>query len=284
MADNLRFFGGAARCMEGKSAGEYLEGYTSLRPPRAGRRDRPDRALELPADDGRVEVRPGAGHRQHGRPQAGRDHAAEHPALRRAGRRAPPQGRAQRAHRPRRDRRGARRAPRRRHGLAHPLGRVGQARRPRSRRRPSSACTSSGGKAPVVVFDDVDMETAATIAGTGYYNAGQDCTAATRVLAGKKVTTTSSSGLAEQAKGLVLGDTLSADTTLAPLQQRRPARAGSRGSSSASRPRRGRHRRRRARPARLLPRAGRGPGPAPGRRDDPARDLRAGHHRPARLR
>ena len=41
-----------------------------------------------------------------------------------------------------------------------------------------------GGKAPVVVFDDVDMETAMeTIAGTGYYNAGQDCTAATRVLA-----------------------------------------------------------------------------------------------------
>ena len=45
-----------------------------------------------------------------------------------------------------------------------------------------------GGKAPVVVFDDVDMETAMeTIAGTGYYNAGQDCTAATRVLAGKGV-------------------------------------------------------------------------------------------------
>src|SRR5919108_3154113 len=42
-----------------------------------------------------------------------------------------------------------------------------------------------GGKAPVVVFDDVELETALeTIAGTGYYNAGQDCTAATRVLAG----------------------------------------------------------------------------------------------------
>ena len=42
-----------------------------------------------------------------------------------------------------------------------------------------------GGKAPVIVFDDVDLESALeTIAGTGYYNAGQDCTAATRVLAG----------------------------------------------------------------------------------------------------
>src|SRR3954470_8267939 len=41
-----------------------------------------------------------------------------------------------------------------------------------------------GGKAPVVVFDDADMEAVAeTIAGTGWYNAGQDCTAATRVLA-----------------------------------------------------------------------------------------------------
>jgi len=30
MADQLRFFAGAARCMEGKAAGEYLEGYTSI--------------------------------------------------------------------------------------------------------------------------------------------------------------------------------------------------------------------------------------------------------------
>ncbi len=75
-----------------------------------------------------------------------------------------------------------------------------------------------GGKAPVVVFDDVDMETAMeTIAGTGYYNAGQDCTAATRVLAGAKVYDDVVAGLAEQAKGYVLGDTMSADTTLGPL-------------------------------------------------------------------
>src|SRR3954452_24702637 len=41
-----------------------------------------------------------------------------------------------------------------------------------------------GGKAPVIVFDDVRLEQAMeTIAGTGYYNAGQKCTAATRVLA-----------------------------------------------------------------------------------------------------
>jgi betaine-aldehyde dehydrogenase len=79
-----------------------------------------------------------------------------------------------------------------------------------------------GGKAPVVVFDDVDMATAMeTIAGTGYYNAGQDCTAATRVLAAKGVYDDVVSGLAEQAKGLVLGDTLSPDTTLGPLNSAR---------------------------------------------------------------
>jgi betaine-aldehyde dehydrogenase len=79
-----------------------------------------------------------------------------------------------------------------------------------------------GGKAPVVVFDDVDLETALeTIAGTGYYNAGQDCTAATRVLAGAGVYDDVVAGLAEQAGGLVLGDTLSPDTTLGPLNSAR---------------------------------------------------------------
>jgi betaine-aldehyde dehydrogenase len=50
-----------------------------------------------------------------------------------------------------------------------------------------------GGKAPVVVFDDADIEAAAEgIAIAGYFNAGQDCTAATRVLAGRASTRTSS--------------------------------------------------------------------------------------------
>jgi betaine-aldehyde dehydrogenase len=45
-----------------------------------------------------------------------------------------------------------------------------------------------GGKAPVVVFDDADLGRAARqIIDAGYYNAGQDCTAATRVLAGPGV-------------------------------------------------------------------------------------------------
>ena len=79
-----------------------------------------------------------------------------------------------------------------------------------------------GGKAPVVIFDDADMETALeTIAGTGYYNAGQDCTAATRVLASKAVYDEVVAGLAHEAKGYVLGDTRSQDTTLGPLNSAR---------------------------------------------------------------
>lgn len=45
-----------------------------------------------------------------------------------------------------------------------------------------------GGKAPVIVFDDADID--AVVAGVrtfGYYNAGQDCTAACRIYAGAKV-------------------------------------------------------------------------------------------------
>jgi betaine-aldehyde dehydrogenase len=79
-----------------------------------------------------------------------------------------------------------------------------------------------GGKAPVVVFDDVELSTALeTIAGTGYYNAGQDCTAATRVLAGARVHDEVVAGLTEQARGLVLGDTSSEETTLGPLNSAR---------------------------------------------------------------
>jgi betaine-aldehyde dehydrogenase len=79
-----------------------------------------------------------------------------------------------------------------------------------------------GGKAPVVVFDDVELATALeTIAATGYYNAGQDCTAATRVLAGAKVHDQVVAGLSEQARELVLGDTSSEQTTLGPLNSAR---------------------------------------------------------------
>ena len=58
-----------------------------------------------------------------------------------------------------------------------------------------------GGKAPVVVFDDADVAAAAEwLAVAGYFNAGQDCTAATRVLAGPRVYDDFVAALAEQAR------------------------------------------------------------------------------------
>jgi betaine-aldehyde dehydrogenase len=63
-----------------------------------------------------------------------------------------------------------------------------------------------GGKAPVIVFDDADVErTAAGIAGAGYFNAGQDCTAATRVLAGPRIHDDLVAALADQARGTSTG-------------------------------------------------------------------------------
>jgi betaine-aldehyde dehydrogenase len=58
-----------------------------------------------------------------------------------------------------------------------------------------------GGKAPVVVFDDADLESAAeAIAVAGYFNAGQDCTAATRVLAAPGIHDDFVAAITEQAR------------------------------------------------------------------------------------
>lgn len=63
-----------------------------------------------------------------------------------------------------------------------------------------------GGKAPVVIFDDADVAAAAeAIAVAGYFNAGQDCTAATRVIAGPGAYRDFVDAVAEQAKGTKTG-------------------------------------------------------------------------------
>jgi betaine-aldehyde dehydrogenase len=223
MADNLRFFAGAARCLEGRAAGEYMEGHTSiirrepvgvigqvtpwnyplmmavwkigpalatgntivLKPaettPITTLRLAELAAESLPA--GVLNVVCG-----HGEPAGQR--LVEHPDV----------------------------------DMVSLTGSVDTGKRIAA----AAAATLKrvhlelGGKAPVIVFDDVDLESAlATIAGTGYYNAGQDCTAATRVLASAKVYDDVVAGLASQAAGFVLGDTLSPDTTLGPLNSAR---------------------------------------------------------------
>ncbi|MFM8192410.1 MAG: gamma-aminobutyraldehyde dehydrogenase, partial [Actinomycetota bacterium] len=61
-----------------------------------------------------------------------------------------------------------------------------------------------GGKAPVVIFDDANLEAACEwIAVAGYFNAGQDCTAATRVLVEASAYEDVVALLSEQAKNVI---------------------------------------------------------------------------------
>jgi betaine-aldehyde dehydrogenase len=223
MADNLRFFAGAARCMEGRAAGEYMQGYTSfvrreavgvigqitpwnyplmmaiwkIAPALAAGNTvvlKPAettpvttvRMAELAADvlpPGVLNVVMGPGE---------------------------PTGQAL---------------------LEHPevdmLSLTGSVATGKHVARTAAETLKRvhlelGGKAPVIVFDDVEMASAMeTIAATGYYNAGQDCTAATRVLAGAGVYDEVVAGLTEQAQGLVIGDTLAPNTTLGPVNSER---------------------------------------------------------------
>jgi betaine-aldehyde dehydrogenase len=223
MADNLRFFAGAARCLEGRAAGEYMEGYTSftrreavgvigqitpwnyplmmaiwkIGPALAAGNTivlKPAettpittlRLAELAADilpKGVLNVLTGPGE---------------------------PTGQAL---------------------IVHPevdmVSLTGSVQTGKHIARTAADTLKRvhlelGGKAPVVVFDDVSLQSALeTIAATGYYNAGQDCTAATRVLAHGKVYDEVVSGLARQAQGLVIGDTLAPETTLGPVNSAR---------------------------------------------------------------
>ncbi|HEY7488295.1 MAG TPA: gamma-aminobutyraldehyde dehydrogenase [Streptosporangiaceae bacterium] len=75
-----------------------------------------------------------------------------------------------------------------------------------------------GGKAPVVVFDDADIAAAAeAIAIAGYFNAGQDCTAATRVLAAPGAHDDFVSALTEQAAQTKTGRPDDEDVLYGPL-------------------------------------------------------------------
>ncbi|MCU1454569.1 MAG: putative aldehyde dehydrogenase [Acidimicrobiales bacterium] len=75
-----------------------------------------------------------------------------------------------------------------------------------------------GGKAPVIVFDDADLDAAAeTIATAGFFNAGQDCTAATRVMASPGIHADLAAALAEQAKGTITGPPSVEDALYGPL-------------------------------------------------------------------
>jgi 1-pyrroline dehydrogenase len=75
-----------------------------------------------------------------------------------------------------------------------------------------------GGKAPVIVFDDADL--AAVVEGIkvgGFFNAGQDCTAATRIIAGPKIFDNLLSDLVPAVESLKVGDPKADDTEMGPL-------------------------------------------------------------------
>ncbi|MDT2006632.1 aldehyde dehydrogenase family protein [Rhodococcus opacus] len=75
-----------------------------------------------------------------------------------------------------------------------------------------------GGNAPVIVFGDADIaKTAQNIVETGLYNAGQECMAATRVIAEESIVDALKDALVENLQKVVLGDTTDEATTLGPL-------------------------------------------------------------------
>jgi betaine-aldehyde dehydrogenase len=75
-----------------------------------------------------------------------------------------------------------------------------------------------GGKAPVIIFDDADVPaTAEFIAATGLFNAGQDCTASTRILAAGGVYDDVVNALSDEAQGYKMGDLNDPETTLGPV-------------------------------------------------------------------
>ncbi|HUV11436.1 MAG TPA: gamma-aminobutyraldehyde dehydrogenase [Acidimicrobiia bacterium] len=75
-----------------------------------------------------------------------------------------------------------------------------------------------GGKAPVIVFDDADVDAVvATLAEASYYNSGQDCTAPCRVLAGPKVHDRFVAGLTDAVGAIKTGDPHDADVAMGPV-------------------------------------------------------------------
>jgi aminobutyraldehyde dehydrogenase len=75
-----------------------------------------------------------------------------------------------------------------------------------------------GGKAPVIVLDDADIDAAAEgIVDAGYYNAGQDCTAASRVYAQAGIETKLIAAIEQRINALTMGDPRHHATSLGPL-------------------------------------------------------------------
>jgi 1-pyrroline dehydrogenase len=219
IVDNLRFFAGAARVMEGKAAGEYLEGYTSML-----RREAVGVVAQIApwnyplamaiwkigpaiAAGNTVVLKPSEQTPMTAAVLA--EVCAEH---------LPPGvlnvvfGHGMQAG-----------APLVRHRDVAMVSLTGDVGTGKEVARVAADTLKRvhlelGGKAPVLVFDDADVEAAVEgVKIAGYWNAGQDCTAASRVLAGPKVYDDFVSALASAVGGLAVGDPMSEDTEMGPL-------------------------------------------------------------------
>ena len=251
----------------GQGRGRVPRGLHVDDPPRARRRRRPDRAVELPADDGRVEDRPGAGHRQHRRAQARADDAGLDVRWPSWPPRSCPRacstsccggddaGKALVAH-DGVDMVSHHRLGRGRQGRGEARRRLAQARAPRAGRQ--GAGRRLRRRRPRAVVERSPASATTTPARTA--RPRRACSSAPR-------STTTSSPASPSRPRATSWATRIARHDARPAQQRGPARArrGLPGAQAGAR--RGRHRRQRARPARLLPRAD-------GRRQPAARTTR----------
>jgi len=78
-----------------------------------------------------------------------------------------------------------------------------------------------GGKAPVVVFDDADLDAVNSWVKTaGFFNSGQDCTAATRVIAGPRIYDNLLSTLTKSVQSVKVGNPLEEGTEMGPMVAR----------------------------------------------------------------
>jgi 1-pyrroline dehydrogenase len=219
ISDNLRFFAGAARCQEGKSTGEYEKGFTSMirREPlgvtvgicpwnyplmmavwkigpalAAGNTSiiKPAQITPLTtlylAELAAEILPPGVFNVVTGRGAVIGDALTRHPAVR----------------------------------LVSVTGDTATGK------LIAAACAETvkrahlelGGKAPVVVFDDADLEALVeTLKFAGYSNAGQDCTASCRVVAGPRIYDDLLSKLVPAVESIKVGDTTDPDVEMGPL-------------------------------------------------------------------
>ena len=219
IVDNLRFFAGAARCLEGRAAGEYMTGYTSMlrREPLGVIGQIAPWNYPLMMAVWKIGPALAAGNTVVLKPSEQTPMtaavlasiAAEHLP---AGVLNVVYGHGEDA--------GAALVTHPRVAMVSLTGDVATGR------EVARAASSSlkrvhlelGGKAPVIVFDDADVEAAvAGVRVAGFFNAGQDCTAASRVLAGPRVHDAFVAALADAAGGLVTGDPAAEATELGPL-------------------------------------------------------------------